>query len=91
MQNFHSLADDINLFLLSNKGESFTSEEIDSLINSVPYNNLKTALASCNKSEFTDPVHHIDTVCSYLSKKRLLKQIKKHSDYDNRDLDAFTI
>lgn len=85
MENFHSLAEDINLFLLSNKGQSFTSEEIDSLINSVPYNNLKSALSSCSKSEFTDPIHHIDSICSYLSKRRLLKRTKKNS------LDAFSI
>lgn len=85
MENFHSLAEDINLFLLSNKGQYFTSEEIDSLINSVPYNNLKSALSSCNKSEFTNPIHHIDSICSYLSKRRLLKKTKKNS------LDAFSI
>ncbi|MDQ0148214.1 hypothetical protein ACFO6R_03310 [Eubacterium multiforme] len=87
----YSLANDVNLFLAKNPGKYFTSHEIDAMLNSVSYSHLKATLMLNNSIDSNDPSAYIDSICSYLSKKNLIKHSTKVCPYENKAVDAFSI
>lgn len=87
----YSLANDVNLFLAKNPGKYFTSHEIDAMLNSISYSHLKATLMLNDIINSTDPSTYIDSICSYLSKKNLIKHSKKICPYENKTVDAFSI
>ncbi|MBY0754260.1 hypothetical protein K5V21_02210 [Clostridium sardiniense] len=86
----YSLANDVNLFLSSNPGKYFTSHEIDAMLNSVSYSHLKATLMLNDRIASSDPSKYIDSICSYLSKKRIIKHSKKICPYEHKTADAFS-
>lgn len=87
---FHSLADDIRTFLMSNPNNFFTPTEISENIHSIPYSNLKSALSFTNAENSIDPSEHISSICSYLEKQNLIKKSMKICPYKGRPSNAFS-
>lgn len=87
---FHSLADDIRQFLISNPNKFFTPAEISENINSIPYSNLKSALSFANAEKEIDPSKHIDSICSYLEKQNLIRKVMKICPYKGIPSNAFS-
>ena len=85
------LAYDVKALLSAESSSAYTAHEIDKLLNSATYDELKAMLGPYDNNEFAYPPSHIKALCSYLVSHGFLKHSKKKCSLINVEDDAFSL